>query len=63
MKLCVRDHRRDLEIVFLRENRGWTYPKIAKKYDITKVRARQLYNRAKEEREMEKSNKQMGIGA
>lgn len=63
MKLAVRDHKRDLEIVFLRENRKWTYPKIAEKYNITKVRARQLYERIKYERTMKDGNKQMGIGA
>lgn len=63
MKRAVRNHRRDLEIVFLRENQSWTYPEIAKKYDITKARARQLYLRVKLERDMEKSNNRMGIGA
>lgn len=63
MKLCVRDHKRDLEIVFLRENKKWTYPKIAEKYNITKARARQLYARVKQEREMQKGNKKLGIGA
>ncbi len=64
MKLCVRDHRRDLEIVFLRENKGWTFPEIGKKYNITKARAKQLYDRVKEEREeTEKESKKLGIGA
>jgi hypothetical protein len=62
MKLAVRNHRRDLEVVFLRENKGWTYPQIGKKYDITKARARQLYLRVKQERAIEE-NKQVGIGA
>jgi len=61
MKLCVRNRRRDLEIVFLRENKKWTYPQIAKRYDITKARARQLYLRMVRERL--NVNKQMGIGA
>lgn len=61
MKLCVRNKRRDLEIVFLRENKKWTYPKIAIKYNVTKARARQLYVRMALERE--RANKQMGIGA
>lgn len=54
MKLSVRDHKRDAEIVVLR-NKGWTFTQIGKKYDISKARARQLYMRI--------TNKQMGIGA
>jgi transcriptional regulator len=53
MKLAVRDHKRDIEIVTLR-NKGWTFTQIAKKYDISKARARQVYMRA--------INKQMGTG-
>jgi len=58
MKLQVRNHKRDLEILHMRDNLKWTFPSIAIKYGITKVRARQLYVRAKSERE----NKQLGIG-
>jgi hypothetical protein len=61
MELSKRNHRRDLEVVFLRENKKWTYPQIAKRYNITKVRARQVYIRTVNERK--NVNKQMGIGA
>ena len=61
MKLAVRNKRRDLEIVFLRENKKWTYPKIAEKYGLSKARARQLYVRMVEDRL--NVNKEMGIGA
>ena len=61
MRLQVRNDRRDREIVFLRENRKWTYVQIAQKYGITRVRARQLYMRMVNERE--NINQQMGIGA
>jgi hypothetical protein len=54
MKLAVRDHKRDAEIIHLRDVKGWTFTMIAKKYDISKARARQLYMRI--------TNKQMGIG-
>lgn len=58
MKLQVRNHKRDLEILHMRDNMHMIFPDIAKKYGITKVRARQLYVRIKSERE----NKQLGIG-
>jgi DNA-directed RNA polymerase specialized sigma24 family protein len=61
-KACVRNKKRDLEILNLRNVKGWTYPKIAEKYDITKSRARQLYYRASNEKKGE-MNKKMGIGA
>jgi len=61
MKACVRNKRRDLEIVFLRENKKWLFKKIAEKFNITKTRARQLYIRMVEERN--NINKHMGIGA
>jgi len=64
MKGCVRNKKRDLEILFLRNMKGWTFTKIAQKYDITKGRARQLYYRVSADRKREEeSNKQMGIGA
>lgn len=58
MKLQVRNHKRDLEILHMRDNMHMKFPEIAKKYEVTKVRIRQLYVRAKSERE----NKQLGIG-
>ena len=61
MKLCVRNRRRDLEIVFLRENKKWIFKQIGERFNITRVRARQLYIRMARERERE--SKQMGIGA
>lgn len=61
MKLEVRNRRRDLEIVFLRENKKWVYSQIAKKYGISKARARQLYMRVVYERI--NVNREMGIGA
>ena len=61
MKLQVRDKRRDLEVVFLRENKKWIFPRIAEKYGITSARARQLYMRMVRERVH--ANKEMGIGA
>lgn len=64
MKACVRNKKRDLEILFLRNVKGWTYPKIAAKYDITKARARQVYYRISNERKAEEeTSKKMGIGA
>jgi hypothetical protein len=62
VKFQQRNHKRDLEIVHLRDNLKWTFTAIAKKYDITKARARVLYNRVMKEREQE-TNKNMGIGA
>jgi len=59
MKLAVRNKRRDLEIVFLRENKKWLFKNIAKKYNISNARARQLYVRTVHEN----VNKHMGIGA
>lgn len=63
MKGAVRDHKRDEEILWLRNNKGWTFIKIARRYDITKGRVRTLYNRVVEERKLEELNKRMGIGA
>lgn len=64
MKGAVRNHKRDLEILFLRDTREWTFTKIAQKYDITKGRARVLYNRMVEDRKKEEeTSKRMGIGA
>jgi len=64
MKRAVRDYKRDKEILWLRNNKGWTFVKIAQKYDITKGRVRVIYNRIVEDRKKEEeSNKQMGIGA
>jgi Sigma-70, region 4 len=64
MKGAVRNHKRDLEILFLRNVRGWTLTAIGEKYNITKGRARVLYDRiAEEKKKEEESNKQMGIGA
>lgn len=64
MKAQVRNKIRDLEILYLRNMKGWTYTAIAKKYDITKGRARQLYYRIMaERRKEEETSKQMGIGA
>jgi len=60
-ELKKRNHRRDLEIVFLRENKKWIFKKIAEKYGITRVRARQLYVRMVSERD--RASTQMGIGA
>jgi len=54
----VRNHKRDLEILHMRNNLHMTFPEIAKKYGVTKVRVRQLYMRIVSERE----NKQLGIG-
>jgi DNA-directed RNA polymerase sigma subunit (sigma70/sigma32) len=53
MKLSVRDHKRDADIISLRD-KGWTFTKIGKKYDISKARVRQLYIRV--------VNKRMGVG-
>jgi len=53
MKLAVRDHKRDANILHLRD-KGWTFTRIGKKYDISKARVRQLYIRI--------VNKRMGIG-
>jgi hypothetical protein len=61
MKLAVRNKRRDLEIVFLRENKKWLFSQIAEKYSISKARARQLYMRMVHEKM--NVNKEMGIGA
>jgi hypothetical protein len=61
MKGSVRDCKRDLEILFLRNVKEWTFTRIAQKYDITKGRARQLYVRMVSERD--RANTQMGIGA
>lgn len=61
MKLQIRNHRRDLEIVFLRENKEWIYSKIAERFGITSARVRQLYTRMARERL--NVNKEMGIGA
>ena len=58
MKLLVRDHRRDLEILHLRNKLGWTFTRIGEKYNISKGRARQLYDRIRNERE----NTKLGIG-
>jgi DNA-directed RNA polymerase specialized sigma24 family protein len=64
MKACVRNKKRDLEILHLRNVKGWTYPKIAEKYDITKSRARQLYYRASNDKKKEvEQSRKMGIGA
>lgn len=64
MKGCVRNKRRDLEILFLRNKKGWTFTRIGEKYDITKARARQVYSRIVAERKKEEeTSKQMGIGA
>lgn len=63
MKLCVRNRRRDVEILFLRDKKGLTFDAIGAKYDITKARARQLYYRVSSEKKREeKLNKQIGIG-
>jgi hypothetical protein len=61
MKLCVRDHNRDKDIVHLREHKKWTYVAIAEKHNITKARARELYLRMMKDRE--KVSRQLGIGA
>ena len=58
MKLQVRNRKRDLEILHMRNNMKMTFPEIAKRYGLTKVRVRQLYMRIVSERE----NKQMGVG-
>jgi hypothetical protein len=60
-ELKKRNHRRDLEIVFLRENKKWIFKKIGERFNITRVRARQLYVRMVSERD--RANTQMGIGA
>lgn len=54
-----RNNRRDQDIVFLREQKQWSFGKIGEKYGITRVRVRQLYMRMNEEN----VNKQIGIGA
>jgi hypothetical protein len=61
MEFQKRNRKRDLEVVFLRENKKWIFKEIGEKYDITRVRARQLYMRMVRERE--RASKQMGIGA
>jgi hypothetical protein len=61
MEFQKRNRKRDLEIVFLRENKKWIFKEIAKKYGVTPARARQLYTRVVRERE--RANKHMGIGA
>mgnify|MGYP001559871931 CR=1 FL=1 len=62
MKLAVRDHDRDMKIVLYREKGGWPFPRIAEKFNISKSRARQIYERVVLERQ-ENVNKHMGIGA
>jgi hypothetical protein len=48
----------------MRKNLKWTFVKIAKEFDITSARARQLYLRLLEERKnSDKESKKMGIGA
>lgn len=59
MKLQVRNRKRDLEILHMRDNQNMKFPEIAKKYGLTKVRVRQLYMRIV----MERRNQQLGIGA
>ena len=61
MELQKRNKRRDLEIVFLRENKKWIFKEIGDKYNISRVRARQLYIRMVRDRI--NVNKEMGIGA
>ena len=64
MKGAVRNHKRDLEILFLRNVKGLTFTQIGEKYNITKGRARVLYNRIMEDRKKEEeTSKRMGIGA
>jgi len=64
MKRCIRNRKRDDEILWLRNVKGWTFVSIARKYDITKGRVRQVYYRAVADRKREEeSNKRMGIGA
>jgi DNA-directed RNA polymerase sigma subunit (sigma70/sigma32) len=64
MKFQPRNHKRDLEILYLRNVKGWTFPKIGQKYDITKARARQLYCRiVKDKKKEHEASKKMGIGA
>lgn len=64
MKFQPRNHKRDLEILFLRNNKGWTFAAIGKKYDVTKARARELYYRIAEDRKKEQeTSKKMGVGA
>ena len=63
MKGAVRDYKRDEEILWLRNNKGWTFIKIARRYDITKGRVRTLYTRIAKERNLEELNRRMGIGA
>jgi len=44
--------------------KGWTFTRIAQKYDITKGRVRALYHRMVEDQKKEAElNKRMGIGA
>lgn len=54
MLFCERDCKRDKEIVRLREVEKWIYKDIAKKFDISNARARQLYLRIVKERKKEK---------
>lgn len=61
MKMSKRNYERDTKIVFYREKGGWTFPRIAEKFGITKGRVRVLYTRIVEERD--NVNKHMGIGA
>ena len=62
MQLAVRDHRRDLKILHMRNNLKWTFTKIAAEFNISKARARQLYERMECEA-IDRTNKEMGIGA
>lgn len=61
MKQGVRNYERDNSIVSYREKAGWSFPRIAAKFNISKGRARQIYERAVMERQ-ESTNKKMGIG-
>lgn len=64
MKFQPRNHKRDLEILFLRNVKGWTFTAIGQKYDISKARVIQLYYRIKEDKvKQAEQSKKMGIGA
>lgn len=54
MEAAVRDRKRDLKILHMRNNLQWTFIKIAAEFNISKVRARQLYMRVNGERKRAK---------
>jgi hypothetical protein len=58
MDLSVRDYKRDLKILYMRDKLNWTFAKIGKEYNISKARARQVYIRVSVERKENKHGKE-----